>query len=95
MENDYRPTGTACYCSSFWCIKRGGEPEIYVMADRLEVDSTGALLCIGGFRSEAGPAKDPFTVLLIAPGNWTAAYAASCWDGSAVAVEAWEGEVVR
>jgi hypothetical protein len=33
--------------------------------------------------------------LAIAPGHWTAVFAASCMDGSAVAVHHWKGEVVR
>jgi hypothetical protein len=31
--------------------------------------------------------------LILAPGTWTAAYAASTHDGSPVAIEHWEGEV--
>jgi hypothetical protein len=30
---------------------------------------------------------------MLASGHWTAAYAASIHDGSAVAVERWKGEV--
>ena len=37
----------------------------------------------------------PLTVLALAAGKWTAYYAASCLDGSAVAVQHWAGEVER
>ena len=40
------------------------------------------------------PAK-PCIVLALAAGKWTAYYAASCLDGSAVAVQHWAGEVER
>ena len=51
---------------------------------------------IGGYLTEYGatPAT-PLTVLALAAGKWTAFYAASCLDGSAVAVQHWAGEVER
>ena len=51
---------------------------------------------IGGYLTEYGatPAT-PLTVLALAAGKWTAYYAASCLDGSAVAVQHWAGEVER
>lgn len=92
---------TTDYGRSYWCVKRRDAPEVYVMADRVEVTPTGALI----FWAETTEAKDgsydrvprnnPFPSLGFAPGEWTAFYAASLLDGSAVAVEHWEGEVVR
>jgi hypothetical protein len=35
------------------------------------------------------------TNMIFAAGQWQAAFAASCIDGHAVAVEHWPGEVVR
>jgi hypothetical protein len=92
--------GTSKYGRRYWCIKSKASKngEIYVMAHRLAVTETGTLIAWGGGRSkhaDAPSADKQIPVLMLAAGNWTAAYAADLLDGSAVAVEHWEGEVVR
>lgn len=85
--SDYTPQGTARYGAYYWCIKTklSKSGEIYVMADEAVVRDNGALVMLG---------KNG-TNLAIASGQWTACYAASLLDGSAVAVEHWDGEVKR
>lgn len=87
---------TSKYGNFYWCIKTiealSPNKEIYVMADRIDVTPTGDLLCVGHSAKED---RAPVTVLAIARGQWTAFYAASVMDGSAIAVDHWKGEVVR
>jgi len=95
-----RLQGTSKYGSKYWCIKSktSKDGEIYVMADRLAVTEAGTLIAWGGNRSkttDAPSADRQIPVLMLAAGRWTAAYAASTFDGSAVAVEIWKGEVDR
>jgi len=87
-------SGPSTHGDKYWCIKSAisDDGDIYVMADRVEVGPQGELVCIGHSAKDANT-QMPF--LIIAPGKWIAVYAASCLDGSAVAVEHWEGEVVR
>ena len=93
-SDNWKPTGTARYGELYWCVKVPNtvspSGEIYVMADRVVVDATGALMCL---RDREDGLTQPN--LILAPRKWTALYAASCIDGSAVAVEHWQGEVVR
>jgi hypothetical protein len=63
----------------------GGE---HAMADVVETTSAGALVLRR--TGERGHVN-----LIIPSGHWTACYAASVIDGSAVAVEHWKGEVAR
>ena|SRR5271163_5318483 len=100
MAEDEPLSGPDRYGSSYWCIKSPAseDGDVYVKADRLEVTGAGALIAWGGARKsyDAAPTADQQEpVLLFAAGHWTAAYAASILDGSAVAVEHWKGEVVR
>jgi hypothetical protein len=88
------------YGSKYWCIKSKASKDgkIYVMADRLVVTVEGSLIAWGGHRSkskEVPPAEMQIPVLILAAGHWTAAYAASTSDRSAVAVEHWKGKVDR
>jgi hypothetical protein len=88
------------YGEFYWCIKvtASEDNDIYVYADRLEVTVTGALIAWGGNRNKGGEDQGPDMrkpVLMLAAGHWTAAFAASTFDGSAVAVEHWGGEVER
>ena len=81
------------YGKYYWCVKTGlsKSGEIYVYADRVEFTATGDVIF---WADPAG--KRPLTAnLTIAAGHWTAVFAASCLDGSAVAVMHWEGEVIR
>jgi hypothetical protein len=82
-----RHRGASCHGRNYWCIKTdlSSDGEIFVIADQLNVTSAGALIAS---RSQAQAIG-----LILAPGTWTAAYAASTEDGSPVAIEHWEGEV--
>ena len=100
MPNNTITPGPGQNSAYYWCIKVPASVsknrEIYVFADEITVTPTGDLLAQGGYRKEHGetPAK-PCIVLALATGKWTAFYAASCLDGSAVAVQHWAGEVER
>jgi hypothetical protein len=85
-------TGTAKYGNYYWCIKTklSEDGEIFVMADEARVLGDGSLSMV---RKVEG--KPESINLAIAAGHWSACYAASVLDGSAVAVERWKGEVER
>jgi hypothetical protein len=80
---------TSSYGNYYWCVKvakmlfKNGE--IYLHAERVVLDR-GAVVFISN--------KD-CPVLVVPAGSWSAVCAASVIDGSAVAIEHWEGEVVR
>lgn len=82
--------GASCHHRNYWCIKTdlSDDGEIFVSADQLDVTSCGALIAS---RNQARTN----VILILAPGTWSAAYVASTADGSAVAIEHWEGEVKR
>ncbi len=48
-------------------------------------------LCLMTIRAD----QPAFINLAVAPGNWSACFRASVFDGSLVSVEHWEGEVKR
>jgi hypothetical protein len=83
---------TQKYGELYWCVKTklSKSGEIYVMADDARLSSDGSISFI---RLTAG--KPPSINLAIAPGNWTAFYAANLFDGAPVAVEHWDGEINR
>lgn len=83
--------GPAKYGRYYWCVKTelSEDGEIYVFADDVRFTPTGAVLFVRRKRD----AEE--VNLALAPGQWTAVYAGSCFDGNAVAVEHWKGEVVR
>jgi hypothetical protein len=60
------------------------EPRDYRHADRVDPGRLPELT-----------AGDSAVNMTFGPGQWQAAFAASCIDGHAVAVEHWLGEVVR
>src|SRR5215471_4143624 len=99
MSNpDNRAQGTDRDGRRYWCIKTdlSSDGEIYLVADRLEVTSDGALIALDGRRNIHGANfVEERSVLVMAAGSWTAAYAASEIDGSAVAVERRQGGVTR
>jgi hypothetical protein len=84
--------GCEKYGQYYWCVKTplSGSGEIYVHADEARILPDGTLSLN---RMDDGVVK--YVNLAIAPGQWTALYAASVLDGAAVAVEHWEGEVSR
>jgi hypothetical protein len=86
------------YGRTYWCVKTNlsKDGEIYVHADRLEMRE-GTLFFFGSHRREESdrPPGPEGILLMIAAGHWRAVYAASGIDGSAVAVQHWEGEVIR
>jgi hypothetical protein len=89
MSEEYKPTGPAKYGNFYWCIKTklSSNGEIYVHADSVSVTENGSL--------QMQTKKEFAQNLIIAQGQWTAVFAASLLDGSAVAVEHWKGEVQR
>ena len=74
------------YGRYYWCVKTPLSPdgEIYLHADGMSVRD-GCLAFAGG--GEHG------INIIFAPGQWQTAFAASCLDGHAVAVEHWSREV--
>ena len=87
MKYEYTESGTARYGQYHWCIKTklSKSGEIYIDANEAKVLPSGALLMLG----KTG------VNLALANGQWTAVYAASCLDGSAIAVSHWDGEIIR
>jgi len=83
-----RHRGARRHGVDYWCIKTdlSSDGEIFVIADHLEVTSIGALVA-----SRSG--VNQTRILILAPGTWTAVYAASTDDGSPIAIEHWEGEI--
>lgn len=81
---------TARFGDRYFCIKSplATDGEIYVMADALYVEPSGALMCMGHTVKH-----EPLPVLVLAPGQWTGAYAASLMGGIPVAIEHWTGEL--
>jgi hypothetical protein len=95
MKDDveYQPTGTTRCGNYYWCVKVPKPVcpagEIYACADKVEVTGSGDLILWQDGK------KGLSVNLAFAKGQWHVIYAASLMDGSAVAVEHWEGEVVR
>jgi len=83
-----RHRGASRHSVNYWCIKTdlSSDGEIFVIADHLEVTSIGALVA-----SRSG--VNQTRILILAPGTWTAVYAASTDDGSPIGIEHWEGEI--
>jgi hypothetical protein len=86
-----RTGGPSDYGRLYWCVKSelSEDGEIYLFADEVRFTPTGGVL----FVSTKDSAEH--VRLALSSGQWSAVYAASCWDGSAVAVEHWQGEVAR
>src|SRR5262249_44822656 len=93
------------YGDKYWCVKSklSKSGEIYLNADRVEFTPSGGIIFWGGFRP-AAKAEDEWKTekpaelipcLALAAGQWIAVFAASVMDGHAVAVQHWNGEVVR
>ncbi len=91
------------YGSRYWCAKVPKElsksGEIYVFADEVHIDPSGAVLFVSyaQVRNSDGDllTTKALPYLVLPPGQWYAVFAASCLDGHAVAVEHWKGEVDR
>jgi len=87
---------TAEHGRFYWCIGTTGKGigkeakpiEAYVMADRVEITPSGALILWGHDKDD----KDCLN-LSFASGAWVFVYAASVIDGSAVAVDHWPGQI--
>lgn len=94
-------TNTDNYGRYYWCIKVpktvSQSGEIYVLADEVKFDN-GTAVFIGGYRNlkkEEKSPEHPQVVLALNPKSWTAVFAASVFDGSAIAVDRWKGEIVE
>lgn len=89
----------ANYGRYYWCVKvpkaisKSGE--IYLYADDVRVEPNGSLVFIGSLYGERYEQVDPKPRinLVLGPKAWISCYAASCFDGHAVSVEHWEGEI--
>ena len=82
--------GPSRYGNFYYCVKTNLSEqtgEIYVLADHVRISE-------GGFLGFYGGERDGLTIGF-ASGSWQAVYLASGIDGSAVAVDKWEGEVTR
>ncbi len=88
-----RRGGPSDYGRYYWCVKSelSKDGDIFVMADEARVTPSGGVLFVS--KSDGEDAEK--IRLAIAAGQWSAVYAASCLDGSAVAVEHWKGECER
>jgi hypothetical protein len=78
------------YGNFYWCIKTDLSPagDIYIFADKVEINENGDLIFIC-------KEKNHYQNMSFAKGEWKCFFAASVMDGHAVAVEHWEGEVIR
>ena len=87
-----RTGGASDYGQYYWCVKTelSGSGEIYVFADEVRHLPTGGVLFVSK-RADGCEINN----LALAAGQWAALFAASCFDGHAVAVEHWEGEIIR
>ena len=97
------------YGNKYWCVKvpktLSKSGEIYFHADRIEITQSGTLIALGCFRIyEKDDTGNIVTTTLEEKENqslilnriyWKVVYAASQLDGSPVAVERWEGEIVK
>jgi hypothetical protein len=74
---------TSRYGNLYWGVKSilSDDGEIYLHAESVIVAQDGSLVFMGN--------KGQFN-LALAPGQWTAVFAASVMDGSAVAVDHWD-----
>ena len=84
-------TGTAKYGNYYFCVKTSlsADGEIYVMADSVEITSSGILV----FWRERTEGKT--LNLSIAAGKWEAVFAASLVDGAPLSVEHWPALPVK
>lgn len=80
---------TTSYGDRYWCIGRPDGNEIYLNADRAEVQPSGALVMV------AGGGEEGIVNLALAAGQWVFVYAASVIDGHAVAVQHWKGQIIE
>jgi hypothetical protein len=76
----------------YWCVKTSlaADGLIYLVADEARVLPDGTLMLIHNRDSGS-----PVTNLAIAPGNWSACYAARVDDETPIAVQRWGGVVDR
>lgn len=88
-----RMYGAADYGDYYFCAKSplSENGEIYVYADDVRYLPTGGVLFVAQKDDGTGERVN----LALAAGQWTAVFAAGFWDGHAIAVEHWKGEIVR
>lgn len=94
---------TGRYGNYYWCVKSAlsENGDIYIMADRVQVLPDGTLvfeqLATHDTKRDTPPKPldAPLITIAFAPGQWKAFFAASLFDGAAVAVEHWKGEIVE
>jgi hypothetical protein len=79
------------YGDYYWAIGLPDGREVFVLADRVEVSGTGALMCWQDQHTTTDGSKEPrdtpMPTLGIAAGQWTCFYAASVLGGDPVAID--------
>ena len=68
----------------YWFVRLAAGDEIHFHADRVAIEPSGALV---GYTIQKGT---EVVVFAVGAGAWTHSYAASVFDGGAVAVEHWD-----
>jgi hypothetical protein len=81
-------TGAEKYGKRYWAVCLTNGDEVFVHADELTVETSGAL--VGSSAREDDGHKIKMLTFAVGPGGWKHAYAASVIDGGAVAVEHWD-----
>jgi hypothetical protein len=81
--------GAEKYGQYYWSIGLSDGREAFVLADRVEVTTTGALICWQdrSHGEHKGPLDPPEPTLGFAAGQWTCFYAASVLGGDPVAID--------
>jgi hypothetical protein len=88
---------TERYGECYWCIKSqlSESGEIYMHADRVEINSHGDLRMVSDLDGPGTGNIETVVRLALSAGHWACVFAASVMDGSAVAVDHWKGEIVE
>jgi hypothetical protein len=103
------PDGPERYGRFYWCVKVpksvSHNGEIFAHADRAEITPSGTLQLIStkppwwwkDYKGDEPYDDQPGEqrTLALAPGSWLAVFAASVYDGHAIAVEHWKGEAAE
>lgn len=86
-RGEHQPRAT--YGRNYWTIGLPDGREAVVLADAVEVLPCGALMCLGGFRTEAAadiPIQERQATVILPAGAWVHAYATNGLSGDPVAI---------
>lgn len=95
-SDKHRDISQACGVS-LWAIGLPDEREVFIFADRIEINPAGALIAWtetravkwdDHFVSEREPEENPYPTLILAPGAWCNCYMASGWMGEPLSISA-------